>query len=83
MADPISRKQFFRQTLINSARFSTQVLDAFQSATQTRLTPTDYDFAADLPPELMVAEAERLGIDPEDKAAVMAAISEKLQSTQT
>ncbi|SHJ44091.1 hypothetical protein SAMN02745165_02383 [Malonomonas rubra DSM 5091] len=82
MAEPISRKQFFRQAFVNSARFSAELLDAFQPARQARLAPTDYDFGADLPPELLAAEAERLGVDPEDKAAVMAAIAERMQPPQ-
>jgi len=82
MAEPISRKQFFRQAFMRSARFSAELLAAFQPASENHSAPADYTFAADLPPELLTAEAERLGLDPEDKTAVMAAIVERMQPPQ-
>ena len=80
MAEPISRKQFFRQAFVNSAKLSAELLDAFQPASEPRPAPTNHAFEADFPPDLLAAEAARLGIDPADKAAVLAAISEQMEA---
>lgn len=80
MAEPISRKQFLRQAFAQSARFSAALLDAFQPAITSRPVPSDHSFESDFPPELLAEEAARLGVDPEDKAAVLAAISKQMEA---
>lgn len=79
MADPISRKQFFRQAFFQTAQFSADLIEAFHPHTTQQQSPDNHAFAADFPPEILTEEAQRLGINPDDRAAVLAAIAEKLK----
>jgi len=83
MAEPISRKQFFRQTFFKGVRLSAELLDALQPSSTPPPAPTNHAFEADFPPELLAAEAARLGIDPENKAAVLAAIEQQMEAPRS
>lgn len=83
MAEQISRKQFFRQAFLQTTQFSAELLEAFQPSANARPTPSKHPFETDFPPELLAEEASRLGIAPDDKAAVLAAISERLGVPRT
>lgn len=79
MAGAISRKQFFRQAFFQTAKFSADLIDAIKPADEAHEVPANQAFEADFPPELLAAEAARLGIDPNNKTAVLAAIAERLE----
>ena len=82
MTEKLSRKQFFRHALMQMAQFSSELHTALHPFDTLSSEAPDDHLGADLPPELLIAEAERLGIDPSDKAAVVAALAEKLQQPQ-
>lgn len=83
MAEMISRKQFLRTTLFQTARVSADLAQVFLPDLDNRQGLTSYPFAADFTPESLIEEAKKLGLDPKDKEAVLAAVYEKLQPPET
>jgi len=76
----MTRKQFFSEAIRQSVRFSFELADAVRPSAEPSKVLTDDTLGADFPPELLAAEAERLGLDPRDRQAVLAAIREKLKA---
>lgn len=79
MEKTMNRKQFFHEALLQVARISVELTQGLAPATKNQPTPTHYAFEADFPPELLADEAKNMGLNPDDKNAVLAAIAEKLK----
>ena len=74
----ISRKQFLKQAVFKAARLSINLLDTLRPPQKKQMMQEPPPFYADLSPQILADEAERLGLAPNDKDAVLAAISERL-----
>ncbi|MCK4507099.1 MAG: hypothetical protein KAU27_01060 [Desulfuromonadales bacterium] len=82
MSDSISRKQFFHEVIQQTAQVSFDLFQTLFSPPDNQQRHINHALEADLPPELLADEAKRLGLDPEDKEGILAAISEKLNKAQ-
>lgn len=83
MEKTMSRKQFFQKALMETACASAGLIREIIPFQEEEKKPPQYPFEADLSPELLVEEAKKMGLNPEDKEAVLAAIAEKLQPLKT
>lgn len=83
MEKNMSRKQFFQKALIQTACASAELIRDIIPFQEEKQKTAPYPFEADLSPELLAEEAKNMGLDPEDKEAVLAAIAERLQPFKT
>lgn len=83
MEKTMSRKQFFQKAFIQTACASAELVRELIPIQEERQKPAKYPFEADLSPEMLAAEAENMGLDPDDTETVLAAIAERLQPIKT
>ncbi|MDX2479595.1 MAG: hypothetical protein QNK24_04580 [Desulfuromusa sp.] len=83
MAETMSRKQFFRKALFQTARASAELTQVLIPSIADGQKTIQYAFEADFPPELLAEEAKNMGLNPADKDAILAAIAEKLKPPET
>ncbi len=79
MSETVSRKEFFRAAIFQTARFSADLIDAVCPIAASSSPSSGNPLEADFPPELLLEEALRLGIDPDNKEEVLAEIGKKLE----
>lgn len=78
MPELLSRKQFFRQALFRTARFSAELFDVVMPEENRFSADSIGRLEADLTPELLAEEARRLGLDPDNRKEVLATIIRNL-----
>ena len=83
MAEVISRKQFFREILLQAARVSVELMPELIPATKNQPSPMRYSFETDCTPELLDEEAKKMGLNPHNREVVLAAIAKKLKSPKS
>ena len=74
----LTRKEFFREAAHRALGLAGELCSLVPSADAAPDRSQEHLFAGDLTDELLQHEAARLGLDPADRAAVLAALSEQL-----